>query len=128
MMSLEVTGSPVYLRRRYVMWDDQKRQRFNELREPGRYLNAAEKTEVAALVKELEDMEAAYLKPANERLRNERLAIEKRNARLAVVINKKKAFVERLNRLLTESEAERRAIDREFASVLADAPTAAEGD
>lgn len=70
------------------MWDDQKRQRFNELREPGRQLNAAEKTEVAALVKELEDMEAAYLKPANERLRNERLTIEKRNTRLAEVINK----------------------------------------
>lgn len=110
------------------MWDDQKRQRFNELREPGRQLNAAEKTEVVALVKELEDMEAAYLKPANERLRNERLAIEKRNARLAEIINKKKAFVDRLNMLLTESEAERRAIDREFASVLADAPTASEGD
>ena len=36
------------------MWDNQKRARFEELREPCRQLNVVEQTELAALVKELD--------------------------------------------------------------------------
>ena len=110
------------------MWDDQKRKRFNALREPDRHLSPAEQSELAALVKELEDMEAAYLKPATERLRQERLATEKQNARLTEIVKRKKAFVERLDRFLIEADAERRAIDDELALVLANSSTSTEAE
>jgi hypothetical protein len=84
------------------MWDDQKRKRFNELREPGRQLNAAEQAEVAALVKEIEDAEAAYLKPATERLRQENARLAKRNLELAELVKRKETLVERLENILAE--------------------------
>lgn len=44
-----------------------------------------EQTELAALVKELEDVEAAYLKPATERLRRENDSAQKRNLEVLTV-------------------------------------------
>jgi hypothetical protein len=100
-----------------VMWDNQKRTRFEELREPSRQLNAVEQTELAALVKELEEVEAGYLKPATERLRRENDSIAKRNLELAELIKRKGALVERLESILAEAQAEERAIEAELAAV-----------
>ena len=85
------------------MWDNQKRTRFEELREPGRQLNAVEQTELAALVKELENVEAAYLKPATERLRRENDGIAKRNLELSEPAKRKEALVQRLENVLVEA-------------------------
>jgi vacuolar-type H+-ATPase subunit I/STV1 len=101
------------------MWDDQKRKRFNEHREPGRQLDAAEQAEVAALVKEVEDMEAVYLKPATERLRRENERRAKRNREMAELIQRKEALVGRLENILAEAQAEERAIETELAPVAA---------
>jgi hypothetical protein len=99
------------------MWDDEKRKRFEELREPGRQMDAAEQVELAALVKELEDAEAAYLRPATERLRLENDRRAQRNLELAELIKRKEALVERLESVLAEAQAEERAIENELASV-----------
>ena len=61
------------------MWDEQKRQRFQQLRERENALTEAERGELGGLVKELEAAEAAYLAPATERLRQEGQTLEKRN-------------------------------------------------
>jgi hypothetical protein len=111
-----------------VMWDNQKRTRFEELREPGRQLNAVEQTELAALVKELEDVEAAYLKPATERLRRENDCAQKRNLELAALLKRKEALVERLENVLAEAEAEERAIATELAAIGAGSPTPSVSD
>ena len=102
------------------MWDDEKRKRFNALRKPGRRLDAADQAELAALVKELEEMEAAYLKPATQRLRHENDRLEKRNRELQDLIKRKEALVTRLEAILAEAKAEEHAIESELASALAD--------
>lgn len=98
-----------------VMWGDQKRRRFEELRAPGRHLNAAEQAELEALVKELEDAEAVYLQPATERRRQENDRLAKRNLHLAELVKRKEALVQRLENVLTEAQAEQRAIETELA-------------
>jgi len=99
------------------MWDNQKRVRFDELREPGRRLDNAEQIELAALVKELEDDEAIYLRPATECLRRENDRTAKRNLELAALSQRKEALVARFESILTEAQAEERAIEAELASV-----------
>jgi hypothetical protein len=101
------------------MWDNQKRARFDELREAGRQMNAVEQTELAALERELENLEVAYLRPATERLRRENDSIEKRNLELAELTKRKEALVQRLESVLAEAQAEERAIETELASVVA---------
>ncbi len=101
------------------MWDNQTRTRFEALREPGRQLTPVEQAELAVLVKELENAEAAYLKPATERLRRENDCVEKRHLELAQLRKRKEALVERLEHVLAEAQAEERAIETELASVLA---------
>lgn len=101
------------------MWNDQKRMRFEELREPGRQLDATEKAELAGLVKDLEDAEAVYLKPCNERMRQENEGSEMNNDQLDKLVQRKEALAQRLTKVLAESQAERRAIESELATVLA---------
>jgi len=109
------------------MWNDQKRQRFRELRLGGQ-LNEFEQVELAALVKELEDEEAAYLKPSAERLRRENELTERQNTELDKLIKRKEALVQRLKNVLAETRAEQRAIANELANVLAAAPNSDSGD
>jgi hypothetical protein len=103
-----------------IMWDDLKRKRLNELRGAGRQLTEPEQAEVAALVKEIEDMEAVYLKPANERLRQETARLEERNRNLESLVKRRKALAQRLEHALKEALAEEQAIESELASVIAD--------
>jgi chromosome segregation ATPase len=105
-----------------MMWDDQKRQRFQGLRQPNRQLSPAEQAELASLVQELEDAESAYLKPATDRLRDENDALKKRNRELANLIDRKKALMQHLQKTVDEAEVETRAIAKELASVLGSNP------
>jgi len=103
------------------MWDDHKRSRLQQLRqrqgENG--LCEAERTELASLVQELEAAESTHLSPATQRLRHERETIETQNRALEGLAIRKKAFVQRLRDFVAEAQAERQAIDRELAAVLA---------
>jgi hypothetical protein len=101
---------------KFSMWDEQKRQRFQQLRERECQLTAVEEAELGSLVKELK---AAYLSGATERLRQERDTLEKHNRALEDLAIRRKALVERLSNFLTEAHTERRAIESELASVLA---------
>lgn len=102
------------------MWDEQKRTRFNELRSrTSERLSAPERAELAALTRELEADEARYLKAANQALRQERETIEARNRILNDLAGRKESLLRRLRAFLAEAEAERRAIERELAAVLA---------
>src|SRR5271165_3942469 len=103
------------------MWDEQKRLRFQELRqrELAQALTEAERAELTLLVEELEAEEARYLKPATEKLQQEREAIESRNRALEALVSRKEALVARLRKLLAETQAERQAIESELAAILA---------
>jgi hypothetical protein len=77
------------------MWSEEKRRRFQELRrdELERELTPEEEGELSALIRELEEAEAAYLRPANERLRRERERIEAQNRTLQETIKRKQALI-----------------------------------
>ncbi|HBI43086.1 MAG TPA: hypothetical protein DDY78_09560 [Planctomycetales bacterium] len=104
------------------MWEEQKRTRFHQLRQrQGKSaLTEAEQAELAFLTQELEAAEAACLTPATERLRQEREILETQNRSLEVLALRKEALVRRLSAFLAEAQTERRAIDGELASVLAE--------
>ena len=60
------------------MWDEQKRSRFQQLRQRQTegVLEETDQAELGALERELKAAETSYLTPATERLRQERLALE----------------------------------------------------
>lgn len=101
------------------MWKQQKRERFQQLRQREGMLTEQEQTELALLVQELEAAEAAYLAPATERIGQERACIETQNRNLEALTRRKEALTQRLREFLADAQAERRAIDRELAAVLA---------
>ena len=106
------------------MGEEQKSARFQELRQRQQEnrLVEAEQAELAALIRELEAGEAAYLTPATERLRREREAREAQNHALEKLILRKVGLLRRLRTFLDEARAERRAIASELATVLAGGP------
>ncbi len=77
------------------MWDSVKRARFETLRQRDEeeVLTEAEQSELARMVAEIEEAEAAYLAPAAERLRAERAQIAAKNAALQELIRRKEALV-----------------------------------
>lgn len=103
------------------MWEEQKRSRFQELRQRQQEggLSEAEQNELALLVLELEAGEAAYLTPATQRMKEERESLEEQNQSLEALVRRKEDLARRLRDFLTEAQAERRAIERELTAVLA---------
>jgi hypothetical protein len=104
----------------FTMWDQEKRSRFQELRQRQEddALTEADRSELAKMIQELEDAEASYLAPAAERLRRERENVTAQNRRLEVLATRKEALTARLRSFLAEAQAERRAIGRELAEVM----------
>jgi hypothetical protein len=82
------------------MWDEQKSARFQELRrrEEQGGLTEPEQAELARLIQELEDEEAAYLGPATERLRKECEAVEAETRALEALVQRKKRELRTLPR------------------------------
>jgi len=101
------------------MWDPQKRQRFQQLRERANALDAAEKAELTGLTNELESAEASYLTSAAQRIRHERELIEQQNRKLELLAARKRALAYRLENVLIDARSERNAIESELALVLA---------
>jgi hypothetical protein len=79
------------------MWSEQKRERFQELRQrQADTLSQTEQAELAQFVQQLEDAECAYLVPATERLRREREALDAQNRKLEILMHRKEQQLKRL--------------------------------
>lgn len=96
---------------------DQK-ARFSALREREDHLTPNEAAELAALFKIIEDAEMVYLGPANEKLHQENEARRERIRRLQELAARKEAFLHHLETVLQDIQAERQAIDREYATLF----------
>jgi hypothetical protein len=102
------------------MWNEQKRQRFQYLRDrqSAGVLEDTERAELTLLMDELQAAEARYLRPATQRLQDEREIVEAQNRALEVLLRRKERLAQRLEDFLAEAQAERRAIEGELAAVL----------
>src|SRR5215470_1327229 len=114
-----------------AMWDETKRQRYNQLRdrEWQGTLTVEEKTELAAIMQELCDMEATYLQPATERLqqetahwRTELAHVVERNAQLEVLIRRKEALLARINAFIAEVTTEQEALWQTYRTIMGEPP------
>jgi hypothetical protein len=106
------------------MTNDQQHSRIEKLREMQfqGLLTEVEQAELKRLIQEIEAVEAAYLAPATDRVRQERVAIELQNRSLEALVRRKESLVTKLRNFLAEAQAERRMIAREFAAVMGGAP------
>ena len=113
------------------MWDKTKRQCYNHLRdrEWEGTLTVEEKTELAAMMHELCDMEATYLQPATERLQQEtahwRTELEhvvERNAQLAALIRRKEALLARINAFIAEVATEQEVLWQAYRTIMGEPP------
>ena len=108
------------------MWDEQKRRRFELLRqrESASVIADAERSELESLVEELQSAEATYLTPATERLREERQELDTQNRALEALARRRETLARHLRDVLAEAQAERRAIQGELAALLVGGPGA----
>jgi hypothetical protein len=105
------------------MRDAAKRARFEWLRqrEEEGTLTGAEQAEMVQMIEEIERAEAAYLRPATERLRADRVEVASQNEALQGVLQRKAALVRRLEQTLAEATAERDALAEEVNRILSGA-------
>src|SRR5262245_61172090 len=77
------------------MWDEVKQARFDALRIAERQgtLTEAEGVELLALTQELDALEAAYLHPATERVRQEREALGEQNSKLEELLREQQNYL-----------------------------------
>ncbi len=102
------------------MWNDEQRQRFQALRTRERQqgLTASEKTELAQMIQELEEEEAAYLRPATQRLEHRNLEMAAQNAAMKTLVAREKRLSRYLQKVLKKVDDERSAIAAELTSIL----------
>ena len=95
------------------MLTEAQRRRFRALqqKEDMGTLSPAEQAELQAFVQLVEDEEAVYLRPATERMRQERLRLEEQNNMLQALTRRKERLARRLERVLALSAAEREKIN-----------------
>ena|SRR2546425_5742528 len=88
------------------MWDEVKQTRFNALRAAERQgtLTEAEGAELRALTQELDALEAAYLHPATEHMRQEREVLVEQNSKLAALLREQQDFLAEVHALVTDLE------------------------
>lgn len=102
------------------MLTDSQRQRFRALQnaEDNGTLSVSDQAELQAFVQLIEDKEAAYLRPATERIRQERLRLQEQNQELQILLRRKERLERRLERMLALSAAEREKINAQVAAIL----------
>ena len=102
------------------MWNDEQKQRFQMLRNRQRQqaLTISEQAELARMIEELEEEEAAYLRPATRRLEQRNLQNAAQNAALKTLVEREKRLNRYLQRVLRKVDNERQAIATELASIL----------
>jgi hypothetical protein len=104
------------------MWNDEQKQRFQALRtrERQQELTAPEKAELARMIQELEEEEAVYLRPANQRLDAKIRRTQEQNRILKTLSRRQQTIIRRMERLLAVSQQEQQSIDREVQRILAE--------
>ena len=102
------------------MLTEQQRQRFRTLQqgEEDGILSLPEQAELQTYVQQIEAEEAVYLRPATERIRQERLQIEEQNQALQAVMRRKERLARRLERMLALSASEREKINAQVKAIL----------
>ncbi len=102
------------------MWNDEQKQRFQMLRTRDRQqaLTSAEQAELARMIQELEDEEAAYLRPATQRLEQRNTQMAAQNAALKTLVEKEERLNRYLQKVLKKVDRERQALAAELASIL----------
>src|SRR3712207_1895171 len=100
-------------------WDEQRLERTRTLRsrEPSA-LTEAERRELDRLFEEMGAAGNASLAPATQRLRSEREAVEAQNEALKALVLRRENLAMRLEQVLTETRAERQAIEQEMNRIL----------
>ncbi|MCW3055901.1 MAG: hypothetical protein JWN14_5071 [Chthonomonadales bacterium] len=102
------------------MLTKQHRRHFRALqtKEDNGTLSLSEHTELQAFVQLIDEKEAGYLRPATERIRQERRLLEEQNRALEVLVHRKERLTKRLERVLALSISEREKINAEVAAIL----------
>ena len=92
------------------MWDEVKQDRFNALRAAERQgvLTEAEGTELLALTQELDALEATYLQPATECVRQEREALGEQNNKLEELLREQQDYLAEIRTLVADLEVRAR--------------------
>ena len=92
------------------MWDEVKQARFNTLRSAERQgtLTEAEGVELLALTQELDALEAAYLQPVTERVRQEREALGEQNSKLEELLREQQDYLAEIRTLVADLEVRAR--------------------
>jgi hypothetical protein len=110
-----------------TVWTDRERERYGLLcdREQADTLTDEESAELAALVQQLCDQEAAYLAPANARKAAEiaevTAAVERldaENRHLREYLNARRAFLERVKATVAQIQAEDRELRERYAELV----------
>jgi hypothetical protein len=81
------------------MWNEEQQQRFQQLRngERSQTLNSAEKRELKAMIRELEQEEMAMLRPAIQRMEQESVAAKEHSRELKTVLRRLQKSIQRSN-------------------------------
>lgn len=101
------------------MWDADKQARFDALRAVARQdpLTDAERTELEALLQELDALEAASLHPATERMHHEREALDAQNRQLEELLREQQAYLAEVREVMVALEARERRLRNRFAEI-----------
>jgi len=96
------------------------RRRFEALRkaEADGILTKNERIELDRMITDLEEAEAALLRPAIQRTQEERLRLAEQNTALKGIIRRQKRLAQRLERILAASRSERQNIAAELTQLL----------
>jgi hypothetical protein len=89
------------------MWDEVKQARFNTLRAAERQgvLTEVEGIELRALTQEMDALEATYLHPATERMRQEREALGEQKSKLEELLREQQDYLAEIRTLVADLEA-----------------------
>jgi hypothetical protein len=111
------------------MWNKEQKQRFQALRSRERQnvLTVQEQAELAQMIQELEEEEAAYLRPATERLELRNLQLAAQNEALNTLLKREERLNRYLLKVLSKVDSERQAIAAELASILERSPVSGTG-
>jgi len=97
------------------MLDEATQQRFDQIRDRLRQgpLSESEQAELDGIVRQIEEAEAVYLRPANERMRAETKQLEEQNRVLLDIVRRKKRLANNLERYLESVRAKQDALNVE---------------
>ena len=106
------------------MLTDEQRKRFFELRqqEEDGALEESGREELNNLIQAVEAEDAETLRPATERIRQQRLQYHAQNEAVKTLLDRQERLVRRLERVLALSHTESTAIQSRLTEILAPSP------